>query len=470
MASGAELERQLGALRSQIECTTSYDAGGKKVPESRVSLRIPWCSRSLSWQLLLTPFPRPAVDVVFDDESFQPLLLGGSLGDAERSRLRAALNAFGSSMGAAAAGAAAGATPAAGAAAAAAAASAATAVGVSVSGGSGGSGGGGGGGGSGGDSSLSGLVSLLLAGYSAHQRARLAGVSGPGHARLQFELSTLPTSDGVQLMYIAPREGEPGKAIVSVPLDSLDTSKVAPHSRAASGDAPSGGGGGEGGGVGAAARGAGVFRMSAAFRLTDANAPPDLHLQTPPAAAAWLPPVPLPPWSSHMCLMEYVPLLVGKLQGAVDGAVVIMAAKHAFFVALSKVLGQQLEYNKAGGAAMYSLQYEQQPLILHVECGPGFPSEQPLLTLTNVRTYGAGPDGYKAYCGFPWSPRWPPHEMAARIFNYAQGECGAFLRTRTAVAVPGVADASTLLAQLKLEAERAAQGPAAAAAVAAAPK
>lgn len=52
------------------------------------------------------------------------------------------------------------------------------------------------------------LVQHLLELYQKHQHQRLLAIN---HARLQFELSTLPMSEGVELMYREARDGEGAK-------------------------------------------------------------------------------------------------------------------------------------------------------------------------------------------------------------------------------------------------------------------
>ena len=55
-------------------------------------------------------------------------------------------------------------------------------------------------------------------------------------------------------------------------------------------------------------------------------------LQVPPQASAWIPSgFTLPVWSSHMCLMEYVPLLVAKVQGELQVAARALEAKQQVF-------------------------------------------------------------------------------------------------------------------------------------------
>jgi hypothetical protein len=78
-----------------------------------------------------------------------------------------------------------------------------------------------------------------------------------------------------------------------------------------------------------------------------------------------------------------------------------------------------------------------QPLLLAVEIGARFPDEQPSLRVTRaLGSIGGGPTpttttkrrapasaelaetGGASISNYPWSPRWPPEEQAARIYNH----------------------------------------------------
>lgn len=56
-------------------------------------------------------------------------------------------------------------------------------------------------------------------------------------------------------------------------------------------------------------------------------------------------------------------------------------------------------------------------------------------------TRRAGPDGAATFRAYPWSPRWPVEEMAARIFNFLRDEAA-----RAAPKLSGVAAAAAAAA------------------------
>ncbi|GBF91944.1 hypothetical protein Rsub_04668 [Raphidocelis subcapitata] len=208
------------------------------------------------------------------------------------------------------------------------------------------------------------------------------------------------------------------------------------------------------------------FVLSAAFRTGPgaAQAAPALQLQAPPwYAAACLPPLPLPAWNLQAPLLEYAGLVRERLQQHLQQHCGQAAARFQMFEELAALFGPPLEVRMAspppppagaggaggaapswsavagggggGGAAAgalvggggpgvsagaFSVLHDQQPMVLFVELLPRFPEEQPALTLQSVRR--TGPEGAATFRGYPWSPRWPIDEMAARIFNYIRQE------------------------------------------------
>lgn len=51
---------------------------------------------------------------------------------------------------------------------------------------------------------------------------------------------------------------------------------------------------------------------------------------------------PLPPWTSGMCLMEFLPATAEAVQAAVDAAAAARSARHALFHAISGLAGAPL--------------------------------------------------------------------------------------------------------------------------------
>ena len=51
---------------------------------------------------------------------------------------------------------------------------------------------------------------------------------------------------------------------------------------------------------------------------------------------------PLPPWTSGMCLMEFLPATAEAVQAAVDAASTARSARHALFHAISGLAGAPL--------------------------------------------------------------------------------------------------------------------------------
>ncbi|GLC44270.1 hypothetical protein PLESTB_000759500 [Pleodorina starrii] len=547
------LQQQVQYVSQALQCSATLE---HLSPGMRVChLAIPWCGRHIHWQVLFPPPPHSAPDVLFDDDSFQPLcgpprphyphahqshahshaLEPGRPGSSQAA-LRALLRSWSSPPHppAPAASAAAGspqqqlpadpkssrASP---------------------------------------PDQLCRLVSLLLDCYREHQLARL-GAAAVALPRLQFELSTLEQGPGVQL------ELQQQQACFSLRLPPLDLRRLLDLAQlygaqlppplqqqqqqpgAYDAAQPPGGGQGRGGspdadadagsgwelplaarhqgsgraphlhlhshphphphpythpgggsshtvgqglGVGSgpagqppAATGSPVaagaahhhqhhqhhqhqalpsgweFALLASFRLPAAAgsgdlADPELTLQLPralqelkaqetggaaaAAAAAGgggggpslVPSFLLPLWSPHMCLAEYVPLAVERLQAQLDSHCNTLAARQQLFEHLGELLGPPLELNMRGGAALFVVAWEGAPVLLSLELGPRFPTDKPAVVLQCARVL-PGADPSRTYRDYPWSPRWGASEMAARIHNWLQEELPSFTRGRIA--------------------------------------
>ncbi|EFJ41080.1 hypothetical protein VOLCADRAFT_98999 [Volvox carteri f. nagariensis] len=139
----------------------------------------------------------------------------------------------------------------------------------------------------------------------------------------------------------------------------------------------------------------------------------------------------LPLWSPHMCLAEYVPLAVERLQAQLDTHCSVLAVRHQLMTQLGELLGGLLELNLRGGVALYGIAWEGNPVLVSLELGSSFPSEKPLVVLQCVRVL-PGADSSRSYREYPWSPRWSAGEMSARIHNWLQDELPVFLRGRAA--------------------------------------
>ncbi|KAG2488486.1 hypothetical protein HYH03_012990 [Edaphochlamys debaryana] len=149
----------------------------------------------------------------------------------------------------------------------------------------------------------------------------------------------------------------------------------------------------------------------------------------PRCAVPLLPPLLLPPWSAHMCLAEFVPLAGERLAAQAEAHCAGLAARQQLVAHLTEALGTCLESNLPGGAALFSCAWEGAPVLVTLELGPRFPADKPAITLHSARQLSA-PDAARTYREYPWSPRWAPREMAARIHNWLLEELPSFMRGR----------------------------------------
>ncbi|GLI70091.1 hypothetical protein VaNZ11_014867 [Volvox africanus] len=137
----------------------------------------------------------------------------------------------------------------------------------------------------------------------------------------------------------------------------------------------------------------------------------------------------LPLWSPQMCLAEFVPLAVERLQAQVDTHCHVLATRQQLLHQIGNLLGFPLEVNLAIGCALYAVAWEGSPVLVSVELGSRFPADKPTVVLQCVRVL-PGADASRTYRDYPWSPRWAPGEMAARIHSWLQEELPIFTRGR----------------------------------------
>ena len=57
-----------------------------------------------------------------------------------------------------------------------------------------------------------------------------------------------------------------------------------------------------------------------------------------------------------------------------------------------------------------------------------FPEEKPQLSVQAARHAGSADSSFVVLRNCPWSPRWPPGEMGARLFNFVKDEVAAMMR------------------------------------------
>ena len=275
------------------------------------------------------------------------------------------------------------------------------------------------------------LLQILL---DMERESALAATSND--SRLQFELSTLPSSTpGLKMALVTSKPPLPDKLWLSVPLSVsldglLEASGVTEpeemaHLRS-------------------------QFSLSAYFPVNTSSSSagqkkepelPELtlneYLST--GNSYWLSRLPtpfvIPTWTKSSCLMEFVPFVSEKLQAALDSLAARHVAKNLLFEHLFSIMGPPIEYHRSGSMALFSLsstlENQSLPVLIFIDASnmPKFPEGgPPLLTVTNVRAMGMGDGGSTTFTDGPWSPRWPPDEMASRILTFLKLKVPMFLK------------------------------------------
>ncbi|KAF5833362.1 hypothetical protein DUNSADRAFT_10365 [Dunaliella salina] len=275
------------------------------------------------------------------------------------------------------------------------------------------------------------ILGALLTGYNSWQRAR---VSALGIERLQFELScssaeVVPDLESLPevLLLNPPAEGRSlvPKACFGIPIvvDLAGVEKAASHLQLP-------------------VEVGGVFKLCLAYPAVPGNPEPERQLQAPRCLEGALPPITLPSWSSHMCQIEYIPLVTERCQAVVDAFSLALSLQAQLLQALVEKLGDPLDFNVFRGSALWSMASEGAPVRLTLQANgnaygnlqsrstsaspaPGkmLPEQMPVLTLTSERHPGVT----QTFTEYPWSPRWPPQQMASRILSFLSNVMPAFV-------------------------------------------
>jgi hypothetical protein len=117
-----------------------------------------------------------------------------------------------------------------------------------------------------------------------------------------------------------------------------------------------------------------------------------------------------------MCLINYMPVVVDLLEGQIEAWLL----RRDFIANLIVEFGSALEYDSHKFSNItLSANAENCLFLLNVSVSPNYPTEQPQLTAYSIEHHRPGPQPLQlTFTGYPYSPRWPPKEMASRIRKF----------------------------------------------------
>ncbi|MEW5316577.1 MAG: hypothetical protein WDW38_007943 [Sanguina aurantia] len=285
---------QLQGLTSGSSCTTRESSFGHHF------IQIPWCNQHLTWEVLPSQANIAAPDFVFDDTSFQPL--SSQQKGSHTASIRTCLLSWSRSD----------------------------------------------------PGLLLQLVQLLLQAFTQHHLKLMTNLL---NARLQFELDTLPPTEGLELMLFQLPEDPSVNIVVFRGYISSET--VAE------------GGGGE-----------------KAAQAQQCH--PNLVLHVPVVLLQQLrgmtPPLSLPGWGSHMCLAEFLPLASEQLQRQLDTFSATLATKQQARLEehLDRILGSPTECN--GPSSLFTVTHSKELFTIFVQITARFPEEAPTIQLQHAAT------------------------------------------------------------------------------------
>jgi len=151
------------------------------------------------------------------------------------------------------------------------------------------------------------------------------------------------------------------------------------------------------------------------FKADSSTRAPDIKLHVPPLWERTFSKAPtkLPSWVATSCVMEYKVQVYEMLNNFVNS----LKIRKQFFLALISVFGSPLEYDSVHFARITFFLKDIANAIFTIP--DSFPEKLPpilLIAPSTVNTKGSAPKTIELKKeGYPWSPRWPPEEMAKRI-------------------------------------------------------
>ncbi|KAL6873594.1 hypothetical protein ACP4OV_013676 [Aristida adscensionis] len=257
------------------------------------------------------------------------------------------------------------------------------------------------------------LVEELRNLYIEYQKKRVDELND---ARLTFELSTIPSKEGIEVCMV-PSADRPDEVKCAVPLLDLDFAKLVQgcpwrlpqkiHLQV-------------------------VFPISRSYSsVSSAPLPPRLKLiSTPDLKSLFsVEDVRLPPWINGMCMAEYLPPLEENLKILVVEASASIGSRRRFIEALAPTFGRPIEsdpiFCRRTTVVSISGIFT---FLVHFSIPLQFPKQQPVLTLQSSQHFNAEglPIMSLPINDYPWSPRWDTTEMVERIYEFLTDECQNF--------------------------------------------
>ncbi|CAM8936645.1 unnamed protein product [Rhodiola kirilowii] len=251
------------------------------------------------------------------------------------------------------------------------------------------------------------LVLELREQYAAYQRKRVGEVEDE---RIKFEISTISHREGIEMMVTGAEKPEEVK--FAVPLLAININEMVP---------------------GCPWRLQQKIQLQVVFPVRNfayTPNPPAPRLKLVPSAdlraLLSVEDVKLPPWSSGMCMTEYLPALEDTLEKQVVESISAIDVRRRFIEALAVVFGRPLEADTIFcRRSSFMATSGVFAFLVHISLSTQFPRQQPSIMLQSAQHFNSQgwPIKSTPLPDYPWSPRWELSQMADRIFEYLVEEC-----------------------------------------------
>ncbi|KAF4373067.1 hypothetical protein F8388_019249 [Cannabis sativa] len=256
------------------------------------------------------------------------------------------------------------------------------------------------------------LVQQLRDQYKSYQNRRVGEVDDD---RLKFEVGTMLPREGIEMHTVSGVE-KPEEVKFAIPLMDMDINKMVPGC---------------------------PWRLPQKIYLqviypvgkkvvSTPSAPRVKLFSTSELKALFLiEDVKLPVWVDGMCMAEYLPHLEESLAKQVSEAVISIDVRRQFIEALAVVFGRPLEADSVFcRRATFLACSGVFTFMVHFLISTQFPRQHPILILQSSQHFNSQGAPIKSHhlVDYPWSPRWEPSLMAARIFEYLVDEALNFKR------------------------------------------
>uniref|UniRef100_A0A7N0UJH9 BRISC and BRCA1-A complex member 2 n=1 Tax=Kalanchoe fedtschenkoi TaxID=63787 RepID=A0A7N0UJH9_KALFE len=252
------------------------------------------------------------------------------------------------------------------------------------------------------------LILELREQYAAYQRKRVGEVEDE---RIKFEISTISHRGGIEMLVTGVEKPEEVK--FGVPLLAVNINEMVPGCPWR---------------LQQKIQLQVVFPVVKNFALSTNPSAPRLKLVSSADLRALLSveDVKLPPWSSGMCMAEYLPDLEDTLGKQVVECISAIDVRRRFIEALAVVFGRPLEADSVFCRRSSFLATSGVfTFLVHISLPTQFPRQQPSIMLQSAQHFNSQGSPIKStpLPDYPWSPRWEASQMAERIFEYLVEEC-----------------------------------------------